>query len=407
MRRVPEFDALRALAALGVLLFHLSPREGWTVFGMTGVHLFLVLSGYLITAIVIEHVGTPHFLRVFYARRTLRIWPVYYLTLAFLLVLQHNLPDPPSWRGVPFYLTFTQNIWNWPGIDRLLTAPPRAFRAFDHSWTLAVEEQFYLLWPLAVALVGPRRVAPLALGIVGFCLWFKTLGYDTWTLFHVCGAFALGALIAALLVDRSRVERDRLAFSSFFVVSSLIGLAYLAWYFQVPPLGWSPTGLAWRDSSNHFAYYAIHFGIVGFVAVNAGAWFLAPLRLRELTYLGEISYGMYLYHMPVYWLVGGYRVQTGEPWTLWVAKIALTFLVATLSYRYIERPILALKDWFPYEMGVTGFSEGRSRSLGGGRGCGTPQPRLHTGGNGHAPGLRSTATPATPDRPQESAGPPR
>ena len=90
MRRVPELDALRALAALGVLVFHLSPYQGLSAFGMTGVHLFLVLSGYLITGIAINHVGTPHFLRAFYARRILRIWPIYYLTLAVLLV------DPAS-----------------------------------------------------------------------------------------------------------------------------------------------------------------------------------------------------------------------------------------------------------------------------------------------------------------------
>jgi peptidoglycan/LPS O-acetylase OafA/YrhL len=348
MRRVPEFDALRALAALAVLLFHLSPREGLTVFGMTGVHLFLVLSGYLITQIVLDHAGTPHFLRAFYTRRILRIWPVYYLTLAFLLVVQHHLPNPPSWRGLPYYLTFTQNTWHWPLINKLVAVPPRTLRAFDHSWTLAVEEQFYLLWPLAIALVGPRRVASMVLGIVGFGVWFKTLGYDTWILFNVCGAFALGGLIATMLNDRPRVERNRWKLSLFFVISGSIGFAYLYWYFKVLPLGWSPEALAWRDSLQNFAFYTIHFGIVGLVATNAGAWFLAPLRLRELTYLGEISYGMYMYHMPIYWLVGGYRVEVGEPWTMWVAKIALTFVVATLSYRYIEQPILSLKHWFPY-----------------------------------------------------------
>ncbi len=349
MRRVPEFDALRAFAVLAVLLFHLSPHQGWTAFGMTGVHLFLVLSGYLITNIVINHVGTPHFFRAFYARRILRIWPVYYLTLAFLLVVQHHLPDPPSWQGLPYYLTFTQNTWHWPLINTLVTVPPRTVRAFDHSWTLAVEEQFYLLWPLAVALIGPKRVGPVALGIVGFGLWFKTLGYDTWILFNVCGAFALGALIAAILNDRPRVERHRYAVSLFFLVSGLLGFAYLYWYHTVLPPGWSPVRMAWRDSLYSFAFYAVHFGIVGYVATNAGSWLLAPLRMRELTYLGEISYGMYLYHIPVYWLVGGYRVHMGEPWTMWVTKIALTFLVATLSYRYIEQPILSLKNWFPYQ----------------------------------------------------------
>ena len=148
MRRVSEFDALRGFAALAVLLFHCQNRQGtWTHFGFTGVHLFLVLSGYLITNIVINHVDSPGFFRAFYARRILRIWPIYYLTLGFLVVLQHYLPNPPSLRGLPYYLTFTQHTWHWPVLTKILPTPSTPVRAFDHSWTLALEEQFYLLWP--------------------------------------------------------------------------------------------------------------------------------------------------------------------------------------------------------------------------------------------------------------------
>ena len=382
MRRVSEFDALRGMAALGVLLFHLRPNEGWTQFGMTGVHLFLVLSGYLITTIVINHVGTPNFLRAFYARRILRIWPIYYLTLAFLVILQRNLPNPPSLRGLPYYLTFTQYTWHWPVITKLVSTPPLAVEAFEHSWTLAIEEQFYLLWPLTIALVGPKRVVPMVMGIVAFGLWFKTLGYDTWILFNIFGAFALGALAAAILNDKPRVERNRYALSLFFLVSGAIGFAYVRWFYTVP-VSWSRDWMVWRDSLQNFAYYTIHFGIVGFVATNAGSWFLAPLRMRELTYLGEISYGMYLYHLPIFWLVGGFWIQQNEPYMIWVAKIALTFVVATLSYRYIEKPILSLKDWFPYG----------SRPDDGRPEVAAPvihQPRIH-----HA---RPSAAPVAPER---------
>jgi peptidoglycan/LPS O-acetylase OafA/YrhL len=339
MRRVPEFDALRGIAALGVLLFH---------FGMTGVHLFLVLSGFLITRIVIEHAGTPGFLRAFYARRILRIWPIYYLTLAFLVVLQRTLPGPPSLRGLPYYLTFTQFVWNWPGMTRLVSAPPMPIRAFNHTWTVALEEQFYLLWPLLLTWLGRRRVVPIVVGILSFGIWFKTLGFDTWILPNVFGAFALGALIAAILDDKARVDRHRGAFSAFFVVAGALGFAYVRWYYTVSVASWPISWLPWRDSLQNFAFYTLHFGIVGFVATNAGRWFLAPLRIKELTDLGEISYGMYLYHMPIYWLVGGFRFQQGEPWLIWVAKIALTCLAASLSYRYVEKPILRLKEWFPY-----------------------------------------------------------
>ena len=349
MRRVSEFDALRGMAALGVLLFHLRPNEGWTHFGMTGVHLFLVLSGFLITGIVINHAGTPGFLRVFYARRILRIWPIYYLTLAFLVIFQQGwLANPPSLKGLPYFLTFTQFVWHWPVITKMVSTPAMPVYAFDHSWTLAIEEQFYLLWPLAIAKAGTKRIVPMILGILAFGVWFKTLGYDTWILFNVFGAFALGGLIAALLNDKARAERHRLVFSGLFLAAGLAGFAYVRWYYTVPVSGWSRGWMAWRDSLQNFAFYTLHFGIVGLVATNAGRWFLAPLRIKELTHLGEISYGMYLYHLPVYWLVGIYLPQAGDGALTWVAKIALTFVVATLSYNYIEKPILTLKDRFPY-----------------------------------------------------------
>ncbi len=348
MRRVSEFDALRGMAALGVLMFHLRPNEGWTHFGMTGVHLFLVLSGYLITGIVMKHVGAPGFFKAFYARRILRIWPIYYLTLIALVVLQQRLPNPPSLEGLPFYLTFTQYTWHWPILQKFLSVPPEVVRAFEHSWTLALEEQFYLLWPLAIAVCGRKRVVPMVLAIVGFGLWFKTQGFDTWILFNNFGAFALGGLIAAMLEDKARVERNRLGLTAFFLAASVVGFAYVRWFYTVEVSSWPRSWMLWRDSILNFGFYTIHFGIVGAVAVNAGSRVLAPLRMKELTHLGEISYGMYLYHLPIYWLMGGYWIQIGEPWTIWVAKIAVTFVVATLSYRYIEQPILTLKDRFPY-----------------------------------------------------------
>jgi len=349
MRRVSEFDALRAMAALGVLLFHLRPNEGWTHFGMTGVHLFLVLSGYLITNIVINHVGAPHFFRAFYARRILRIWPIYYATLGFLVVFQHYLPNAPSLRGLPYYLTFTQYTWEWPGLSGILPKPPGdTVHAFEHSWTLALEEQFYLLWPLAIALVGRKMVVPMVFAILGFGVWFKTLGYHTWILPNVFGAFAMGGLIAAMLNDKERVARFRPLLSVFFIASGVAGFAYVRWYYTTPPPSWMAPYDMYRHSLQNFAFYTLHFGIVGFVATNAGAWFLAPLRMKELSFLGEISYGLYLFHMPVYWFVNSYWIQVNEPWPMWVAKIAITFVVATLSYHYFEKPILKLKDYFPY-----------------------------------------------------------
>ena len=358
MRRVSEFDALRGLAALGVLLFHLQDRFGtWTHFGFTGVHLFLILSGYLITGIILRHIDSPGFFRAFYARRILRIWPIYYLTIGFLVIFQrYHYFNPPSLSGLPYYLSFTQFLWSYPVLGGILPHPRgTTIHAFEHSWTLAIEEQFYLLWPLVIVLCGRRMIVPLIVAICTVGVWFKTIPstdpYFSWVLPYVAGAFAMGGLIAVILNNRERAQRCRGVLSLGFLASSALGLAYLRWYYTCPPPEWLGMHAIYWHSVQNFAFYTVHFGLVGFVATNAGAWFLAPLRTKELTFLGEISYGMYLYHLPIYWLVNnsGTHDSTNDPWSMWVCKIAITIAVATLSYRYIEMPILRLKDFFPYE----------------------------------------------------------
>ncbi len=137
-------DALRALAAGVVLVFHLSPYR--FPFGWTGVDLFFVLSGYLITSIIITNGHSPGFYRNFYMRRGLRIWPIYYLTLFILVLTNGWLREPQPMAGLIYAITHTQNIPSfWRG------STPPFHRAFDHSWALALEEQFYLVWPAPLA----------------------------------------------------------------------------------------------------------------------------------------------------------------------------------------------------------------------------------------------------------------
>lgn len=397
MRRVSEFDALRGLAAVAVILFHLQNQPGtWTHFGFTGVHLFLILSGYLITGIILRHAGSPGFLRAFFARRALRIWPIYYLTIAFLVIYQRYFYfNPPSLSGLPYYLTFTQYLWSYPGLANVLPHPRGVtIHGFDQSWTLALEEQFYLLWPLAILLCGRRMIVPMIAAIVALGVWVKTQsgpdGNFSWLLPYVAGSFAMGGLIALILRDPAQVKRCRPLLSLGFLLSGAAGFAYVYAYYGpyagTLPSFWSPEYAPYWHSFQNYAFYTLHFGIVGFVAVNAGAWFLAPLRMKELVYLGEISYGLYLYHVPVYWLVNnaGRHNATNDPWTVWVAKIAITFVVATLSYRYIERPILRLKKYFPYgsEVEADGAVEAqpeaapRSRRAAPAPPVGVQQPRM-------------------------------
>ena len=131
--------------------------------------------------------------------RGLRIWPIYYLSLFMLLAAGPFLPCPPRWEGLPTYLTYTQNIQHyWSG-----TVVEYSWY-FKHTWTLALEEQFYLIWPALILVCGRRRVVPLSLTVLAVSVLSLASGADWWTLLGRSGGFALGGLLAAILIDRER-----------------------------------------------------------------------------------------------------------------------------------------------------------------------------------------------------------
>lgn len=344
--RIREFDSLRGLAALAIIAFHLNPPAVFP--GWTGVDLFFVLSGYLITGIILRHGGTRGFLAAFYMRRGLRIWPIYYLTLAVLVIVVRRMPHPLPLDSLPYYLTYTQNI---PLYVRG-TAP--TLRPFDHTWTLALEEQFYILWPAMVLLAGRTRVVWVCLATIALAWMAREGGYLAWspfsdrTLLGRCDGFALGGLLAAIL--QHGASRKIVAGLALTLVGSL---AYFVWG------GISSGGLIHflgmptpaRPSNTILVVGLLYFAIVGLVACGAGRPWLAPLRLAPLAYLGKISYGLYLYHYPIIWAIDGYEFVYVQPWPVRFEKLGATLLAAVVSWHLIESPILRLKDRFAYRSG--------------------------------------------------------
>ncbi len=355
MKRVPELDALRAIAAGIVLVFHLRPRS--FPFGWTGVDLFFVLSGYLITSIILGHQDSPGFYRNFYMRRGLRIWPIYYLTLIFLVATNPLLDHPQPMGGLPYALTYTQNVpsfWHKP--------TPLFHKAFDHSWTLALEEQFYLIWPLLLSLISRRRVVPLCLAVVALNFAMRSgvaiyLGiplviraFPERILITRSDGFALGGLLAGLLIDREYVSRHlsrfRQGFGLIFVLASL----YLAWgVWTEGATGYLGMPTPPDPSRTILAVNMLYAGLVGLVICYVGHPLLWPLRLRPLAYLGMISYGIYMYHPAVYFFMDGQKFDYDQGVGKNVLKLATTVGVAILSWHLIEKPMLKLKDRFAYD----------------------------------------------------------
>jgi peptidoglycan/LPS O-acetylase OafA/YrhL len=341
MRRIAELDGLRGAAAVLIVAYHLFkdyPPGFWAA-----VDLFFVLSGYLITAIVLRHACSWRFLLAFYARRGLRIWPIYYLVILILVLGVGRRGDLVA---LPYYLTYTQQLPHyWGG------AMPD-WPEMGHTWTLALEEQFYLIWPALVLLGGRRWTCLLASALAIAALEARVAGAYWWVLAGRCDGFALGGLLAAILAGPD-ADRARRSARSWAVVLGALAILLCA--------GLAATGRLMVAGGTVTTPLRVtiaslgSFALVALVVCHAGHPLLAPLRTRLLVYLGTISYGIYLYH----YLIIKLCAAVGNSWNLgtgpalWLTEIVLTLAAAVTSWHLIERPILRIKDRFQYERDAT------------------------------------------------------
>ena len=332
MRRVPELDALRGLAALVVVLYHIGALDHKfdLHFGWSAVDLFFILSGYLITTILLRHRPTGQFFAAFYGRRALRIWPIYYLGILALFVLTPLLAVRPPWGDLLHYLTYTQNFQVYTTGRFSEAGNP----LLSHTWTLAIEEQFYMIWPVLVMLAGRRRLVPLCLGVVALANAARVAGLPQYVLLSRCDGLALGALLAGLLFDPEEAKRRFRTYHGLFAGSIAAGMAYLVW-FEVLLRG-PRTALA--NAAFNSSFTVIYFGLIGLILCHTGSRALAPLRGRRLCYLGQISYGVYFYHNILMVILHDYATALGLGYPVWLqaAILPLSVLAAHLSWVYLD-----------------------------------------------------------------------
>jgi peptidoglycan/LPS O-acetylase OafA/YrhL len=350
MQRVKELDSIRGLASLAIVVYHL-----WlTGIGLLGaaVDLFFVLSGFLITSILLAHQLNRHFLISFYARRALRIWPIYYLSLIILVLINPLTAAPGSLTGLPYYLSFTQNVsYHWSA------STPPFIPAFRHTWSLAIEEQFYLLWPALIWVMGHRRLGLMALGLVSLAVTARAFHFNSWMLATHCDGLALGAVLASLRVPspdaRYHPEPRFLTFGGAACAFWLGGAVFL----RLTPPAWQPSLLALVQSFRFLAVNVVFFSLVGLVTRCSGSRWLGFLRHRWLVYLGQISYGLYLYHHIVFMLWDDFAARAGIVNHLGfdLAKAGVSVLIAVLSWEFVERPLLSLKNLFAYQQAANPY----------------------------------------------------
>jgi peptidoglycan/LPS O-acetylase OafA/YrhL len=359
-----QLDSLRALAVFGVMVEHYVPgsiygsflsswKSAFPLEWGSGVTLFFVLSGFLITGILLRcrdlinstKQSTGFTLQRFYIRRFLRIFPIYYLTLTTTAILSKKVRSDFLW-----HLTYTTNIMifvqdSW---DIYVT----------HFWSLAMEEQFYLIWPFVILLLPQKHLLRAIFITITLAPLFRFIGYYGLGLSIVqigvfplasLDALGLGALLAFYTHNHDRfkhAKRNLCKFGLWFCLPLLISFTIFSFAVRGTVLLnilVKPTILA------IFFVWLIDGAAKGFGGVSGKL-----LELKPLVFIGKISYGIYTYHYfmnPIFGRILGYfNLSNSIPLVLVLAlKVGATFAIAIPSWFFIEKPINNFKKHFGYK----------------------------------------------------------
>ncbi|MEZ5116141.1 MAG: acyltransferase family protein [Candidatus Nanopelagicales bacterium] len=352
MGYLPGLDGIRAIAVLGVLLYHADLT--WIEGGFLGVDVFFVLSGFLITSLLLEEFdrrGTIDFKR-FYIRRARRLLPALFLVLAVVSVMAaffYRDAAPSVRTDVPAAFFYVTNWWYIAADQSYFEFIGRP-AMLQHLWSLAVEEQFYLIWPLVVfgALRWRGRSAVRIVAVVGAVLstvWMAWLsirnGYpelaDPSRVYFGADSHAMGLLVGAAMATAWRPGRlkQKLAPGGAAVVTG-VGIAALL------AVGWIYLNVGEFSNALYrggFLVIAVVVAVLIAAASHPGAPFGRWLGTQPWRYIGERSYGLYLWHWPIFVVTRpDLDIPVEGVWNL-LLRLGLTFGVAELSYRYVELPI--------------------------------------------------------------------
>ena len=359
-----QLDALRTFAVGGVMYYHFYqggisrglPLGGW------GVQLFFLLSGFLITGILLNckdaatssgdrcrHLGS------FYIRRALRIFPLFYMVNLGAAAID----IPPVRETLGWHLTYTSNFyfsqrgaWNGP---------------VSHFWSLAVEEQFYLAWPFLILFVPDRHLIKAVVAAILLAPAFRIAGHFAgWSpitltvmMFGSLGLLGLGGLLACYR-HRRPVHYESMARRPGFIVAGiLLAATVIGGTLQNPE---NLAAILALEVINSLAFaWLVHLASVG-IGGTAGRL----LETRALLYCGKISYGLYVLHPFVPWIFRGVSAKLNLPYPdtpilQFVCFSAATVAAATCSWFFFEKPVNNLKRHFEYRVGHTAQRPSESR----------------------------------------------
>lgn len=352
-KKIPQLDAVRGVAILVVILHNASLKypslhlgrlfaDGWM-----GVDLFFVLSGFLITGILVDTKHSERYFKNFYMRRCLRIWPLYYSLLFFMFVFIRFLSPMEShvvfqqsspWWAYPFFL---QNF--------LVPVSTNAAGPLGVTWSLAIEEQFYLVWPLLVRFFSYaqlRRIAIVEICISPFLRFYLSQRHvDLYTnVFCRLDGLMVGALLA-LLVRSNNFLPSKLVKQAWVCLFIAMPLALITAAINANWIVYSLTALA----SASFVYLSLF---------SAQKWLRVIMTNRFMIYTGTISYGLYLLHKISFGIVEGLHLDR-HPFLVLPIILAGSYAIAALSWNLLEKPFLKLKRFFEWKPAHPGRTDGR------------------------------------------------
>lgn len=362
-KHIPAFDALRGLAILVVTFyrFRYGPEDDSYAgqilahglqWGSRGVDLFFVLSGFLITGILFDSkTRDPHFFRNFYARRSLRIFPLYFGALALFLVLLPLCFSMPT----AFQAARENQFWLWAYCSNIYMSYQGnwCFGALDHFWSLAVEEHFYLVWPLVIYFCSQRQALLAALAIAGLAAVARIglsvviepgVAVDVATWFR-CDALLIGSAFALLL--RGSIDRSTYRWIAWGALT--IGL--------VTSLPWILQPESRMKTLPHTSFAILFGGVIALAATSAAnSWWQRVWNNRVLGMFGRYSYAMYVFQAPLIplltpifstALLADYTGSILVARLLYIATMTgITLALAIASWNLLEKHCLKLKKRF-------------------------------------------------------------
>ena len=340
--RIKQLDGLRGLAILMVLFVHLFNFGLFSnvfYFGWAGVDLFFVLSGFLITGILLNTRQQEGYFRKFWIRRVLRIFPLYYAVLTVFLLMA------PYFRPTAWFSRY--QIYFWTYTSNYLVLQKGFFKPLGHFWSLAIEEQFYLCWPIIIWLFKPMQLLVISLLLIVTGILLRYSSSNVYIIYGSTPAHIDGLMVGGMLAVVIRHYREMLFryIDALCGMTTLLLLVYVSGY--VFYWGINGDGRFMRLPFT-FTLVSVFFGSVLIMSLKHD-WMRKKLSAPLLLFFGKYAYGMYIFNSIFFHIsnwAGADRLPVQQKQFVYLGVFLLTVVVSYLSYELFEIRFLRLREKF-------------------------------------------------------------